>query len=59
MPAAPLKIRGNRTYAVCVLMLVFAAAGLLLGRLTGEQAVQLVLQGLAILFLRAGIPQKK
>lgn len=49
---------GKKTYAVVVAMLVFAGLGLWLGKLTGDQAITLMLESIAIAGLRDAISKK-
>ena len=52
-------LSGKKTYVVVVAMFLFAGLGMYLGKLTGEQSVMLVLEGLAIAGLRSGIASNK
>jgi hypothetical protein len=51
-------LEGKKTYIVVLAMIAFAASGLFLGRLDGQEAVKLILEALAILGLRDAIAKK-
>ena len=46
---------GLKTYTIAVLMVAYAVAGFYLHQMNQEQATTLVLQGLGLGFMRAGI----
>jgi hypothetical protein len=46
---------GKKTYIVGGLLALYGLLGLLLGRLTSEEAYRLVLEGLGFITLRQGI----
>lgn len=46
---------GKKTYAAATLMVVYAVSGVILGHLEQEQAVQLILEALAIAGLRRAL----
>ena len=50
-------LKGKKTYAVALGMVVYAILGLNLGQLDANQAVQIIFTGLGFAGLRAGIPQ--
>ena len=48
-------LKGKKTYLVALALVVFAITGVATGNLTTEQAVALVLNGLGLGALRAGV----
>lgn len=46
---------GYKTYAIAIIMIAYAVVGFYIHQMTQEQASTLVLQGLGLGFLRAGV----
>jgi len=51
-------LKGKKTYIVVAAMVLYAGLGLVLGYQTQDQAITLVLDGLAIAGLRLGMAKK-
>lgn len=49
------QLSGKKTYLVSFALVVFAVTGVITGNLTSDQAVALVLNGLGLGALRAGV----
>jgi len=47
--------QGRKTYVVAGLMVLYGVAGFLVGKLDGSSAVNIILEGLAIIGLRLAI----
>jgi hypothetical protein len=52
------NLDGAKTYLIVIFMLVFAATGAYLGRLTGNEAIELIMVALSIAGLRDAIAKK-
>lgn len=50
--------KGKKTYAIAILMLVFAITGFITQKLDQEQAIAIILQALGFSALRAGVASK-
>lgn len=49
------KLQGKKTYLVALALVVYAVAGTISGQITADQAVYVVLNGLGLGALRAGV----
>jgi len=49
------SVAGQKTYIVGALMILYAASGFILGQLTTDDTVRLILEGCGLCFLRAGV----